>query len=324
MKLSVIISNRNDNAMLAVTVRSALEELKAVKGGGEIVICDNSDEEIYKQIAEGNFIASGYFRDGSVTLLRQDFPCLFTARETAIKQAKGQYICCIDSHMIIGHNMFKDLVDFMNSRRNDPKVAFAHAPISWLHHHASNARHDRDTDKGELGGWGLAYDDCRRISWKGMPWICRKSFWREHLNGYGALAKHKVSWGGGDMHIGVKPWLLGFENWAVPTSPAIHIGPFAMPVRHVHRYRLYNKSGTYPSSFGFLLSCYILGGTPMVERNRDTVLTKFGWKCDIDAHITIAQDIGQEEKDWLDSRKIMTFDEFVKNKPWEIVNAKGM
>lgn len=35
MRVSVIIANRNDTAMLAITVRSALEKLSAVPGGGE-------------------------------------------------------------------------------------------------------------------------------------------------------------------------------------------------------------------------------------------------------------------------------------------------
>ena len=50
-KASVIISNRNDTAMLSVTIRSCLEELKAsLPEKGEIVICDNSDPEIYKRL----------------------------------------------------------------------------------------------------------------------------------------------------------------------------------------------------------------------------------------------------------------------------------
>jgi len=319
VKVSVIISNRNDAAMLCLTVRSVLEELKAVPGGGEIVIVDNSDRDIYEAISKGSFIASGYFREGVVRLFRQDYPCLFSAREEAVRQARGQYILCLDGHMLVGRNMIRDLVDFMNSRKGDSKVGFAHAPISWASHHESNARHSRAMSIGgdELGPWDKMYSTIHRMTWKGMPWICRRSFWLNDLGGYGALAKHKISWGGGDMHVGIKPWLLGFENWAVPTSPGIHIGPFPKQVTQHHKYRLYSKSGKYPASFGFLVSCYVLGGRLMVERNKKTIKERFGWKVDIDEHVEIAVKLGQEEKDWLDERKVMSFEELVKSKPWE-------
>ena len=47
-KVSIIISNRNDIAMLVVTIRSCIEELVPLEGG-EIVVCDNSDEGVEKR-----------------------------------------------------------------------------------------------------------------------------------------------------------------------------------------------------------------------------------------------------------------------------------
>jgi len=72
------------------------------------------------------------------------------------------------------------------------------------------------------------------------------------------------------MHIGIKPWLLGYKNWAIPTNPGIHIGPFpkldtipnnphATKVaknNNGYRYRLWKTSGAGPHAVGFLVSCY--------------------------------------------------------------------
>lgn len=313
MRVSVIISNRNDTAMLAVTVRSILEELKAVPSGGEVVICDNSDRQQWDWIRSGEFVAKRYFHDKQVRLYRQEEPCLFTARETAIEQAKGEYIMCLDSHMLVGHNTIIDLVNFMNRHKDDEKVAFAHAPISWVHQHEMHAKHDRDVAKHELGPWGAAYDHDQRITWKGMPWMCRKNFWKK-IGGYGALAEHHVAWGGGDMHIGVKPWLLGYENWAVPCSPCIHIGPFSQRARQEYTYRVYSQSGRHTTSIGFLISCYILGGEEMMKRNAPVVKEKF--KLDIEGNWEKAKKLGQREKDWLDTNKVMSFQEWLERKPW--------
>ena len=40
--------------------------------------------------------------------------------ETAARQAKGEYIFCVDSHMIFGHDSIINAVHFMNRRRRQP------------------------------------------------------------------------------------------------------------------------------------------------------------------------------------------------------------
>jgi len=328
-KVSIIIANRNDTVMLSVTVRSALEALKELDIPSDIIIADNSDEPIYKSLS--SFIGSGYLREGKVKIIRQDFPCLFTARELAMKHSKAEYAICVDSHAIFGHNMVKDLVSFMDSNSDNPSIGFAHAPISWCQQHESRAKHDRDISTHELGDWNKAYKDARKITWKGMPWICRREWFLSPsgLGGYGALSQHRVSWGGGDMHIGTKPWLLGYSNWAVPTSPLIHIGPFPKDLANgnpntvktsssdPYRYRLYSESGNYPHAFGFLVSCYVLGGESMMKRNKAAIIARFGRFIAVEQWWEKAKDLGADEKAWLDAKKVMSFEEFLSSKPWE-------
>ncbi len=329
-KVSIIIANRNDIAMLAVTVRSCIEELKPLSMHGEIIIVDNSDPNVAKAVLSSMPIS--YVKDGVLKLRRQEFPCLFTAREDAIRNSTGEYIICLDSHMLVGRDMIYDLVNFMDQMGSD--TGFAHAPINWAHQHERNSKHDRDVSVNELGNWNLAYDHARTITWKGMPWICKREWFLDKeygLGGYGALSEHKISWGGGDMHIGVKPWLLGYKNWAVPTSPGIHIGPFPKVDRESDnknvvmvsnafqrnaKYRLWSQSGVGPHAFGFLISCYVLGGEPMMVRNSGAIMERFGNFIDVDKWWDKAIELGQGEKDWLDKRKVMTFNEFLRKKPW--------
>lgn len=323
--------------MLSVTVRSCLEEFKAINGDCEVVICDNSDEEVWGYLP--SCLPTGYVQDGLLRLLRQDFPCLFTAREEAAKQAKGEYIVCLDSHMVLGRDTLKDLVDFMDRHSGNPNMGFAHAPVNWIHQHERNARHDRDMSQHELGEWGPRYDHERTITWKGMPWICRREWFLNKdwgLGGYGALSAHRLSWGGGDMHIGVKPWLLGYENWAVPTSPAHHIGPFpkidqalgkdgkvkdknstTIGSKGSYAYRLYGASGKGPHAVGFLVSCYVLGGEPMMKRNEKAIENRFGRYINLEAWWKRAMRFGEKEKAWLDMRKVMTFEELLETRPWD-------
>lgn len=319
MKLSVIISTRNELTMLSVTVMSCIEALVPLRGqGAEIIIVDNSDTQ-YKDLVRP-MVPEGYYRDHAVRYYEQPYACLFTAREQAAREAKGEYIVCLDAHMLVGYNTLVDLVEFMDQRA--PKqVGFAHAPITWAHQHESRARHDRDMRRGELGPWGVYRTVEQPISWKGMPWICRRKWFLEELGGYGALSEHKLSWGGGDMHIGIKPWLLGYENWAVPTRSCIHIGPYPHLAKqdrtmkdYGNRYRTYSESGKLPASTGFLVSCYVLGGEAMLERNAAAVQKRF--KLDIAAYKPRAIELGKREREWLLARQVRSFDELVATPPW--------
>lgn len=329
-KVSVIISNRNDLTMLSVTVRSAIEALKPIGlDNSEIVICDNSDPQQYKLLS--SVLPTGYIKDGLLKIIRQETPCLFTAREEAAKASNSLYILCLDSHMLCGHNMIRDLVSFMDGYKDDPSVGFAHAPISWAHQHERAAKHDRDMSIHELGAWNTKYDHSRPITWKGMPWICRRNWFldsKNGLNGYGALSQHSLSWGGGDMHIGIKPWLLGYKNYAVATSPGIHIGPFpkidsVKGDKHSaavgpDKYRLYSASGTGPHGIGFLVSCYVLGGEEMMLRNKKAITERFGRYIDVDKEWENSKRYGADEKLWLDAHKVITFEELLKLKPWDL------
>lgn len=330
MKVSIIISNRNDVQMLCVTIRSCIEELRPLQGQGEIVVVDNSDAGEFNLLR--GVLPVGYCRDKILQIHRQPFPCLFSARESAAKYAKGEYILCLDSHMIVPRDGIVDLVNFMDSHSDDQTMGFAHAPINWAHHHERNAKHDRDMSVNELGPWGTAYDHVRTITWKGMPWICRRKWFLDRdkgLGGYGALSDHHISWGGGDLHIGVKPWLLGFKNWAVPTHPFIHIGPFpkvdgdlkdetveVSSPKNKPRYRLYGTSGNFPHTFGFLVACYVLGGEEMMLRNEKIIKEKFGRYMNLQEWWPKAIEIGTEERKWLLSRQKMTFLELLERKPW--------
>lgn len=317
--------------MLAVTIRSVIESFKSLPFKAEIVVADNSDAEAYEMLKGA--LPAGYKRDGTLKVYRQDFPCLFSARELAATKAAGDYILCLDSHMLVGHNMIADLVDFMERYSSDSTLGFAHAPICWAHHHETTSKHDRDMSVNELGDWNKSYDYERTITWKGMPWICRRNWFLDKdtgLNAYGALSDHHISWGGGDMHIGIKPWLLGFKNWAVPTSPGIHIGPFpkvdrgadgnstaVADFRQQNKYRLYSKSGNYPHTFGFLVSCYVLGGEEMMKRNEKAITERFGKFINVRKWWDKAIELGQGERKWLTQHQKLTFSQLLEQKPWE-------
>ena len=321
MKLSVIIPNRNDTVMLGITVRTALEELKAIDNDGEIVIVDNSDEDVWDIIRTVNVspINLGYVEEGRVQLIHQPFPSLYSARQTGIERAKGKYVYNMDSHTVVGHNQLKDLVEFME-KNEGTKVGLGFAPIGWVSQHELYARHDIRIDQGTVfGNWGRQYDKPTKICWNFGSRICNREWFLNTLNGYSFFAKERISWGGGEMYIPLKSWLLGYESWAVPCSPQYHIGPFSQEIeqRTSYHYRQYGSSGNGKTGIGVLATFYALGGDEMKEEARKAKVGLAQYGIDVDRDWPEAKRLAHEDWLWLKERQVISFQELMKQKPFQ-------
>ena len=318
MKLSIIIPNRNDTYMLSVTVRSMLEALKGVDGKSEIIIVDNSDEDIYELLStkKSSPLAWPYLSDKVVRLIRQDFPCFFSAAMMGFKEAQGEYIFHTDSHMLIGHNTFKDLVKFLDE--GNKKVGMAFCPIGWCGQHEVLARHEMRTDT-LYSGWGKRYDTPTRILWNFGSWMGRRKWFLETHGGYGFLDKKRVSWGGGQFYICLKTLMLGYENWAVPTNPIYHIGPFSAELQRVtgYRYRTYGKSGETEIGLGILASFYALAGEEGKEIAKGCAPAFEKHGITIEKHWDKCRRIAKEDWEWMREKKKYSLKEVWERRLWE-------
>jgi len=320
LKLSVIIPNRNDTVMLGVTVRSCLEELKAIDNDGEIVIVDNSDEDIWNIIKTVNIspFDIGYVQTGKVKLIRQKYPGLYSARQLGSERAKGEYIYNIDSHTFIGRDHFKILIEFMDSHKED-KIKLGYAPIGWVSKHEAFSRHDLRTDEGTVyGSWGRRYYEPTKICSNFGSYMCNREWFINSHKGYDFLASKHVAWGGGEIYIPLKAALLGYEAWAVPCSPQYHIGPFSSEIsrRTNYRYRVYDKDGEGKRGIGILAMFYALAGDfgrEYLQRNSH-VYTQYGLNMNGDWEY--AKSIAKETREDILKRQVISFEEFIEKQDW--------
>jgi glycosyltransferase involved in cell wall biosynthesis len=307
--------------MLSVTVRSALEALKGVSGGGEIVIVDNSDPDLWQLLSTPNPspLAWHYIKEEKVRLFRQDTPSLFVARMTAIREARGKYVFNVDSHNLMGLNTLPDLANFLDN--SNSKVGLAYCPIGWCGQHELNARHEMRTDQDTIyAGWGKQYYEPTKICWNFGSWMTRKDWFLETHGGYGFFEKHKMAWGGGEFYVSLKTWLLGYENWAVPTDPIYHIGPFSQALhdRTNYKYRLYGNDGKEKRGIGILASFYALAGDDGKEFAKEA---EAGFKkhhgLTVEADWARAKELAKEDWEWMQKHQVRTLREFWENRVWE-------
>lgn len=322
MKVSIVIPSRNELSLLSVTVRSILEELKAVEGDSEVVICDNSDEDIWRLLKTPNKspLSLDYVRTGKVRLLHNDFASLYSARQKAIEESTGEYVFNTDSHTIFGRDCIKDCIAFMDADK-EKHVGMGFSPIGWVSAPESFARGDIQLSEegGIFGPWGRQYDKPTKICWNFGFRIMRRDWFMKELNGYSFFAKKRVSWGGGEFYAALKTWLLGKECWSIPSSPIYHIGPFSKEVENITgmRYRLYGGSGNGKVGIGILAAFYALGGDQAkkyIEQKNLKAITQYGLNLTTDWEE--AKRLAWSDHEWIKKHQVIDFWELLEKKPW--------
>lgn len=305
--------------MLNITLNSALEAFKSIPDECEIVVVDNSNNKIYDAITKG--FPGFYSAFKNIKILHHMPPSNHAARMLAAKESTSEYILCVDSHMIFGHNVLSDAFKFIDSHKGD-KIGFYHFPM-------------RKSDKGQNTGVsdihsnGTPYlkrrnfkiGEGRKIFWKFMPWMCNRKWYLDKLQGYTTHAKHHIVATGGEMLQQIKSWMLGYENWIMPTNPIIHIGPFNERFRsivHSYKYRDYPLIDNYPMGFGVILAFYILGGDDFGYEQAKKAEDRI-WlihKIKVDPLWKNARRLGKAEHQWLMKNKKIDFLKLLKTKPW--------
>ena len=319
MKLSIIISNRNDVVLLNITLRSAIEALVPFRNDGEIVVVDNSNKKQWEALPA--VIPHGYRRSKKIRLYRQEEPCFTAARMEAVRQAKGEYIFCVDSHVLFGHDQLKDCVHFMDHHA-PPEIGFGHPPLSWSHQGEVAKRWTlRVSDNGTAWGqWAeKGYRQHGKMFWKFMPWICRRDWYLNELQGYGSHARYYLGWGGAELLQQVKSLMLGYENWAIATRPTIHIGPFKNLAKDAdnYRYRTYSASGQYPGVGVYTAFFVFLGEDGIIEAKKTENRLIEKHNMDLEKGWPLARAFGKDEHDSLKQRRKYTYHQLLAQKPWE-------
>lgn len=321
MDLSIIIANRNDLVMFNVTLNSALESIKTLDCEAEIVVCDNSDPKFHKLMPV--MVPVGWQRKLNVRMFHQDQPCFTSARMKAAKEAKGKYLFCVDSHVLFGQNTLRDSVNFMERFEGYGNLGFGHPPIRWAHQGPAAVKHTLGiADNGTpWGSWHKCFTEESKMFWKFMPWICRRDWYLETLKGYGAHSDHNMSWGGAEMLQQVKSLMLGYENWAIPTDPIIHIGPYTPEVVKTgqYKYRTYGANGNFPHGFGVLTAFAVLGGPTAgydhAKRCEDRIHNRH--KIKVDEWWEKALECSASEHAYIQTNKRYDYLELLESKPWE-------
>lgn len=320
IKVSIIISNRNDLVMLNITLNSAIEALKSIDMQGEIVLVDNSDQRFSELLPV--VCPTGFVKRYNLRIHKLAEPSFTAARMIAAEKSQGDYIFCVDSHVLFGLNTLKDSLSFMEHHKGNKQLGFGHPPIRWAHQGPAAVKHTLTLAPNGTpwGQWGPGITKEQTIFWKFMPWICRRDWYLNTLKGYGSHSTHSLSWGGAEMLQQIKSWMLGFEQWGIITDPIVHIGPYTPEVVKTgqYKYRVYGNSGHGPHGLGVLVAFAVLGGPDVGFQHaklcEDRIKHRHG--ISVEEKWPEVMNLARDEHLWLMEHKKYDYLELLEKKPW--------
>ena len=238
----------------------------------------------------------------------------------AAEKACGEYLFCVDSHVLIGNSTLERSIEFMDSH---PNIGFGHPPMRWAKDGPQALRQAIVAAPGQTfyKMWNSRrINKDRTIFWSFMPWICNREWYLNTLRGYGSHATHHVSWGGAEMLQQIKSWMLGYPNWYIKSNPVIHIGPYNSNLYKagVEKRKPYKSSGEFPVGFGVILAMYVLGGEQLGYKYAKMAGQRIRkmHKIKVDDWWEKAIELGKAEHEWLMENKKYSLRELLDNHPW--------
>lgn len=301
MKLSIIISERNDPFGTLITIRSLMEDLKSCDFNAEIIVVDNSDDK--EKLKTFKDIASGFIHRKEIKLLEQSYQCLFNARELGVNNSTGKYIMVVDSHCLMYYETIKQMIERYEST---PNIGMLFGSMCYSRAHEVDAFVDRDVKSFRPIRLCASKHDLTffKIPLRSMPYIISRSIWDE-MKGYEPLSSKRLVWGGGDFLISLKPLILGYDNYVLTTAGVIHLGPF-------------NDKGFFTDTFihdsggphryvGMLTAAYVIGGESLLERRFEILQTRY--KGDLNRLKFLALENGAEFRRWFKTVQKRDYDD---------------
>jgi glycosyltransferase involved in cell wall biosynthesis len=303
MKVSVIISARNEFPNIVHTVHAIINDLETFlsRDEFEIIIVDNgsTDELSWRFLAE-----RGVYYHRTVRILFDPIMGNVSARNKGAKIAKGKYIFFSDAHMSYRIGSFKAMVDAL-----EKYGGIVHPSVQWMGGYDPSGRSYQYSIKLGEKIWG---------TWNNLQ-ISENPFYipisghcclgveREQFLKWGGYNPFFRCYGGGEVYLDMKWWMIGSSVMVVPQAVGYHLsagrGYFYMQDDFIHN---------------MMLLAQALGADAMAERVYLRYLAKVGVSSE---KITKLRDEARNEalQDALElvPRVSKTFYECITDRPWD-------
>lgn len=315
MKISVVISARNEFPGIVYTVHSIFNDLETFLDPKdfEVIIVSNcsDDTDRIRTAISGTtdfLIARGAYGSRNIKILYDPIAGNVTARNKGAEIARGEYLFFSDAHMSYGFGTFKRLMQTI-----DESGGIVHPAVAWMGSYPPQKGMQYSWKLGEefKGTWN------NLVVGKGDDWFyvpamghCCLGMKREQFFKFKGYPEYLRCYGGGEVFLDSKWWMLGSCSVTEPRVNVYHLSA-GRGYSYIHDDYIHNV----------FLSSLALGADMWAERTylnnlrkaRPEVLEKLWGQAEMEC-------IPQRE--FIEQNKVMTFNEMIATQPWDKKNME--
>lgn len=313
--LSVIIPARSEFPNIVHTIHNILSIWESDGFDYrdlEIIIVDNcSDDDAYPQ--RGTKGTSSYmFGRGAYynRVVRQIYDPLagnHSARNKGAREAKGEYVYFSDAHMSLSPGFFKYMLKACKE-----SGGLIHGQLQFMGAYPP-------TDSGGGFQYTIKLGEEIKGTWNNRKvsddwfYIPSQGHWglmanRKQFLDFGGYPEIHRCYGGGEFYVDTKWWLYGSCVVCEPKSIGYHLAS--------GRGYSYNHDDYVHNVFNIGIA---LGMDDWVERYYINLLRK-GNKQVLDRMLNEAYAESDKDKETIQKRRVMTFNELIAKRPWDNLN----
>ncbi len=221
IKVSIIISSRDEGHNNLFTIQSIINDLETFLRPDEFefILVDNGskNKDAWRFVAE-----RGMFYHRTVRILNDPFMGNVTARNKGVALARGKYIFFSDSHMQYRVGSFKAMIDAL-----DTYGGIVHPSVQWLGGYEPSGRSYQYSLKlGEKlwGTWNNSIvGDGQNPFYIPVSGHCCLGVRRDEFIRLGQYHPYFRCYGGGELYLDLKWWMLGSTVMVVPQAVGYHL-----------------------------------------------------------------------------------------------------
>lgn len=309
MIVSVVISARDEFPNIIHTIHSIVNDLETFLKPDEfeIIIVDNGskDERSWRYIME-----RGMYFNRTVRVLVDPIMGNVTARNKGAKIARGKYLFFSDAHMSYKIGSFKAMIEAI-----DQTGGMVHPAVQWMGgYHPSEPSYQYTIKLGEKiwGTWNRSMVHATLPFYIPICGHCCLGFLREQFLDFGGYNDYFRCYGGGEVYLDMKWWMMGSTVVSVPTAVGYHLSA-GRGYSFVQNDLIHNM----------MLMAYALGADAFGERVYIRYLDKPGVRKEIlEKMFSDAKKESLKDRTNLLARFKLSFLDVIEQRPWDKLNME--
>lgn len=309
MQVSVVISARDEKHNAAFTIHSIVNDLETFLAPGEfeIILVDNcsTDDQSWRFLAE-----RGMYFHRTLRILHDPIAGNVTARNKGAAIAKGKYLFFSDAHMSYRVGSFKAMVEAI-----DRHGGMVHGAVQWMGGYDPSFPSWQYTIKLGEKVWGTWNRSCLSAT---EPFAipasghCCLGMLRQQFLDFGGYNNWFRCYGGGELYLDLKWWMLGSSVWSVPKAVGYHLSAG-------RGYSFHNDDLIH----NMMLMCLALGADAWAERIYIRYMCKPGIdRAVLDRMYADAKKEATSDRESLPEKCRHTFNDLFVKRPWDLENEK--